>query len=126
MYISTILIRFIGLIFLAVGLSALNRKFITAVMNEAEKSPALFWLMGLVTVMTGAIIIAFYGAWSCAWQVFITVIGYLFLIKGAVIMIFPKFIWAIYKRIKGSGWLALRGLLVTIIGLLLVYMGFFA
>ena len=85
----TILAEILGAVFVLVGISVLNKKYFSSVMNDLKNSKGLTWTVGVITFVAGAVTVGLYNVWSSDWQVAITIIGWLMVIKGAFITLFP-------------------------------------
>lgn len=123
MNVTSVLAKSLGAVLLVCGATALNEKTVAAIFDGMENSKALLWLMGLVAFIIGAGTLAVHSVWSRDWTLTLTVIGWLALIKGASIMLFPNAILSFYKRVKTGPILTLSGVVVIILGLFLLSEG---
>ena len=121
-----VLARISGIMCLLVGLTALNKKFIGAVISEFESSKVLFWSAGFTAALLGSILLALYSTWNAHWQVLLTILGWLALLKGILIMLFPGWLMSVYKKLKTSGIIMFSGIIGILFGLVLLYKGFIA
>lgn len=121
-----ILARFFGIFLLIIGLSTLNKKSFTSIIDGLMNNKVLFWLTGLLALTIGAAVLALYSGWSADWRVVITVIGWLALIKGSIIMLFPDALATFYKKLRISGIFYVTGTVAILIGAFLLYIGFIA
>ena len=120
-----VMARIAGVMCVAISLSVFNRKSMSAIINELEGSRALFWFVGFVAALIGAISLAFYSTWSAHWPVLITILGWLSLLKGLAIMLFPgSTAHSFYRKFKDSGIVMFSGLISLIVGIILLYKGF--
>ena len=126
MDVAVVLARVWGVACVVVGLSLLNRKNIGAVVSGLESSRALFWLTGFVTVVLGAVSLAVYGAWDGGWQVLLTILGWLALIKGVAITLWPSSLMSFYRKFKVESLAPISGAIALVIGIILLYVGFVA
>lgn len=78
---TIVLARISGIMCLLIGLSVLNKKYMSAITNELENSKALFWFLGFMAVLIGAVTLEFYSTWSLHWPVLITILGWAALLK---------------------------------------------
>jgi hypothetical protein len=76
-----------------------------------------------MAVIIGMILITFHNVWVKNWTTVITVIAWISLIKGIMLIAFPKFI-SLFKDVYKNNFI--WGLVVIIIGLVFGYLGFFA
>ena len=122
---TIILARISGIMCLLIGLSVMNKSFMSSVIDDILNSKALFWFIGFVAVMIGAIVLAFYSTWSVHWQVLLTIIGWLALLKGTAIMLFPGSMnHAVYRKLKTSSIIMVSGIIAILFGIILLYKGF--
>lgn len=59
------------------------------VTDEFCKSPALIYLGGLFALLFGLLVVLTHNLWIAGWQVIITVLGWLSLVKGAWLILAP-------------------------------------
>ena len=59
------------------------------VIEEFSKSVALCYLGGFVALLFGIIILHFHNSWEAHWTVIITILGWISVVKGAALIIFP-------------------------------------
>jgi hypothetical protein len=126
MNVATVLAEVIGAAFILVGLTTLNKKYITAVLSDLEKSKGLTWLTGVVTFLLGAITLGLYNTWSSDWQVVITIIGWLMVLKGAFITLLPNTSMKFYRKVGSNAVVVVAGVVAIVIGLVLFSIGFTA
>ena len=75
-------------VIVAAGL-LLNTPAYQRVFEEIFESPALAYLGGLLALITGLVILALHHAWSADWTLIVTLIGWLALIKGSLLAVWP-------------------------------------
>ena len=125
---SIFIARIFGLCYLILGAGfVFNRKAFGQVIDDFCKNAALVIYGGLVSLVIGVVIILTHNVWVANWTVIITIIGWLALIKGIWIIVFPntvpKFIQA-YK--KNENLLIVNPIVILILGAVLTFFGFFA
>lgn len=128
MPLSLFLAKIIGPVTLVIGIGLLfNLRTYQVLMEDFAKSPALIYLGGVAALFLGAWILSRHNIWVANWSIVITIIGWLSLIKGALLLIFPralgKFL-GVYQKNKGL--LALHSVVVIFIGMILTFFGYFA
>jgi hypothetical protein len=121
---TIVLARICGIMCLLIGLSVMNKNLMTTMINELENSKALFWFVGFVAALIGAVTLAFYSTWSLHWPVLITILGWLALLKGIAIMLFPASLSPVYRKFKASGIIMFSGIIALLVGAVLLYKGF--
>ena len=121
---TMILAQALGLILFIVGIGMLTRrKFVSEAIENAVQNPGTLFLMGIVALIIGALMVTTQAAWY-GWQVVITLIGWAALLKGLLIILFPGSMATLYRKCAKPDMIVIWGVLVTIIGLFLVWAGF--
>ena len=125
---SVFIARIFGLCYLLVGAGFLfNRKAFKQVMADFCKNAALVFYGGILALVIGVVIILTHNVWVANWTVIITIIGWLALIKGIWIIVFPntvsKFMQAYQKN---ENLLMVHSIGALIFGAVLTFFGFFA
>ena len=111
-----------GITFTVMGLSLFfNKKMSQALMEEVTKNGALLWTMGFMTLTLGAILVVLNNVWTSGLELFVTIVGWLTLLKGIFIMVFPASTISMYKKYKDGNMLALGGAVIFVLGLILLY-----
>jgi hypothetical protein len=123
MDISIFLARLLGL-YLLIVIPAVyfNRHLMTKMMKELDDNVAAVYLSGFLNLILGLLVVLSHNVWSGDWRVLITVIGWIGIIKGLIRLYFPEKLPALVRA--GSSWLTTSCLLFFLIGVFLVYKGF--
>ena len=120
---STIaLVHVLGIIFFVVGICViLNKKNLSIALEEITHNKGLLWVWGFVVIVLGAVLVAFNNTVPGSHlPLLVTIIGWLSVLKGACILIFPSSTVAAFYKIFNKGWILITGGIVAIvIGLLL-------
>jgi uncharacterized membrane protein len=88
---SIFLAKLIGPFALAMGIGVLvNRAAIGSVLDEFNRSRALMFIAGIITLPAGLAIVLTHNVWAADWRVLITVFGWLAAITGAFRIIAPQ------------------------------------
>jgi hypothetical protein len=125
MEITTILVRFFGILFAVFGFSMIiNRKGTAAALTGLIKSQGLLWLTGLITLVLGSVFVALCNGWDSGLGLIVAIVGWLALIKGVFILFFPSAAAALYRRFVTDGMLVFCGVIAFILGLVFLYWGF--
>jgi hypothetical protein len=91
-------------------------------MDELTQSKVVMWLGGLVALIVGAVFVVLNGnAWTSGLSLLVAVIGWLALLKGIFLILFPKTAGSFYKKVNKSGVYTWGGLIVLILGLILIF-----
>lgn len=122
---STIaLAHLLGIIFLVVGICVvLNKKNISAAIEEIISNKGLLWIWGFVIIFFGAVLIAFNNyVPGSRLSLLVAILGWLGIIKGACILVFPSSaVAAFYKKFNKSWILITGGIIAIIVGLILLF-----
>lgn len=125
---SVFIARIFGLCYLIIGAGFMfNRKVFQRVMEDFCKNAALLFYGGVLAFVIGVVIILTHNVWVANWTVIITIVGWIGLIKGIWIIVFPntvsKFMQAYQKN---ENLLMVHSIGVLIFGAVLTFFGFFA
>ena len=122
MHIANKLAILAGSAFLVVGLSLFINPYVSTAMNDLVNNQGLLWVTGLVTFVMGTVMLALYNTWSKSWRVLVTIIGWLAVIKGAVLMLFPQ-VMTLYVNFLSNTTLILSGIYAIVLGGLFLVLG---
>ena len=123
MNIANTLAVLMGSALVIVGITLFNKSYFNAVVTDLANSKGLLWLTGFITFVMGMVIVALYNVWSADWRVLVTVLGWLTVIKGALIMLFPSGMMLFYRRFLSNHLLTFSGIYAVILGALLLFLG---
>jgi uncharacterized protein YjeT (DUF2065 family) len=128
MEVSIFIAKLIGLIYLVIGLGLIfNPKYYHKMFNDLLNDAPLTYISGMLALVIGLLFVIFHNIWLGSWVVVITVFGWLALVKGVLLLVFPKAMKKFSKGLfKTSNVLMLDGFIGLIFGLVFVYFGFFA
>lgn len=112
--------------YLAVGIGILiNHDFYKKLFEDFSENAFALYLGGIAALVIGYLIVAFHNTWTKDLSVIITIIGWIALIKGILILIRPAIMVTLTKAmVKKEGFLKIEAVAVIIIGLALSYLGF--
>ena len=114
--------RILAVTYIAAGIAALSGKIsFQEMVAEFERSPGLTFISGFVTLILGMILVEYHNLWVNDWRVLITVVGWLSLLKGILLIAFPGYMKAFrgwYKNTK------IWGVLMLALGILFAWFGF--
>ena len=124
MELSILIAKIISVIYIASGIAILTGTFkISDFVNEFEKSPTLTFLSGCIGIIFGMILVNYHNIWVKNWTVIITIISWIMLIGGVLVVIVPGALIYMKKLIKDN---RLWGVFMLLFGLVLGYFGFIA
>lgn len=117
MELSILVAKVLSLIYLSMGIAVfagtINFKDIV---HDLVNSPALTFISGAIGIAVGVILVSYHNIWVLEWNLLITLIGWLFLIGGVIVVIFPKAL--LFYEIKSNRTL---GAMMSVIGLIFGY-----
>lgn len=126
MVLSFFLAKLMGLLMLIVGLAATaNKELIPKIVKEISKNYALLIFSGFILTLFGLIIILSHNVWTSDWRMLITIMGWLILLKGLFRLFAPDDVAKFISKMNDF-WFATARLICVIIGIYLIYIGFFA
>jgi hypothetical protein len=112
-----------GSAILIVGITVFNKSYFNAVMTDLANNKGLLWVTGLITFVLGMVIVALHNVWSADWRVLVTLLGWLTVIKGAVIVLLPSRMILFYRRVLSNHLLTYSGIYALVLGGLLLFLG---
>lgn len=122
---TIILAKIFGLYLLGVGIALmLNPERFTRIYKEMVRNESILLLGAIFALIFGAFIISVHNIWIWDWPVLITVLGWISLIKGLMLLFFSDFgqrFAFLYNR--PSSFYRAIGIFWTVVGLFLVYQG---
>ena len=124
MTISSFLAQVLGIIFLVVGISiVLKKKYAIAAVDEITHNKGLLWLCGFSALAMGAVMVVLNNFWTTGLPLFITVLGWLAILKGAFLLLLPEYTASLYRKINKGGIFIAAGFVCFILGLIMIYVG---
>ncbi len=122
---SILIAKMVAVFYVAVGLGILfNHVYFKKMINEMMKSAGFFYLGGIMALLAGFLIVNFHNVWVWDWTVIITVLGWLALLKGILLLLAPQVLVVFARLFTNILWVA--GVFALVMGGVLGYFGFFA
>ena len=122
MELSILVARMATFVYLAAGVAALsgtlNFKKLAADLN---RSSGLTFISGFMTLIAGVALVQYHNLWVKNWTVLVTIIGWACLVKGMMLIVYPKYL-SNFKPVYKNG--KLLGILMLVLGLVFGYFGF--
>ena len=118
--------QIVGLFMSIVSVGVLiNAATYRQIIEEFTKNPALCYLGGILALFFGIFILMFHNAWEDSWATIITILGWLSVIKGALLIVYPNIYSQLSNWIPKSGkWITYMGVVYLLLGLFLTVKGF--
>ena len=77
-----------------------------------------------MTAVIGLLIVIYHNRWTKSWAVLITILGWLALIKGILLIAFPQFVHSLSERMLTDFGSRIFPYVALCLGLLFAYFGF--
>ena len=124
---SVFLAKLIGayMVIVATGI-LINRKIYQRLMEDFSKSPALAYIGSALSLIIGILIVLVHNVWVLGWPVIITIFGWLALLKGIILVIFPGSVVKLTQIYQKKECLLTVNLIIfLLLGIILVVRGYF-
>lgn len=127
MVLSLLLAKVFGMLYLVAGLGMLiNRAHYRQLVGKFATNHMLAFYGGAAALVTGMFMVLFHNVWA-GWEVIITLIGWIALVKGVLLILFPKAMLGLCQMFtKNDSVFVLWSVCTLILGLVLCYFGFVA
>ena len=115
-----------SLVYLTIGIGILiNSDFYKKLFTDFIESAVSLYFGGVMALVIGYLIVAFHNTWTADLSVIITILGWIALIKGILILVRPKLMIAMTIAImKNEKFLKIEAVVIIIMGLALSFLGF--
>ncbi len=125
MELSILVARIIAVVYLSASLGGfLSGDYYRRLWDDMYKNAALTYLMGFLAVIVGFLMVHYHNRWVGDWTVLITIIGWLSLAKGIVIIVLPKYFQRATASFRTEMFLTISPYGTLAMGLLFAYFGF--
>ena len=116
-----------GIIYCSLGIGAvINDNFYEDIFNGFGENLSLAYINGFFAVIAGYLLITFYNVWALELPIIITILGWMALFKGIVLLIAPKKMLGFTRNImKNKKFLAMHRVMILIMGIGFLYIGYF-
>ena len=122
MELSFLVAKIIAILYISAGIAALSGKItFSKIVEDFEKSQGLTFISGFITLIIGMLLVTYHNIWVKNWTVLITIIGWVSLLKGVMLIAFPQSISSFKRWYKNT---RIWGIFMIIVGLLFGYFGF--
>jgi hypothetical protein len=117
--------QFFSLVYLSIGVGMIfNREFYKKMFGDFVGNASILYLGGVMALVVGFLLVTFHNTWAACPSTIITVLGWLALIKGIVILVQPKALISLTKALVASDkFMTIEMVLVIVIGILFSYFG---
>ena len=120
---SIFFVKFMGyFMFLTGSALFLSKETRTAMLENMKNNESFLMVMGYITLLIGLPIVILHNVWELSVLGLVTLMGWVMLIKGFVFLAKPSMV---KKRELSEKKSKIRGLIVALIGLGLMYCGYY-
>ena len=124
MELSLFLARVYGLFFLLVSIGLLvNKKSFVSLLKKMQNDLTIL-IAGIIALGIGSAQVVAYDVWAFSWEGLITLIGWVSLIKGILILFVPGYIENFAKTAVKDNWYTAAFIVGILIGIYLLYVGY--
>ena len=122
MDISVVIAQALGIFFVVAGIAMIvSSKSVVTAIGQSVENKGLLFVWGLLALLVGAVVVVLNNAWTSGLPLIITILGWLAVVKGAFILIFPGAAVSLYRKFNKSGMIAFCGVVALLIGIALLY-----
>jgi uncharacterized protein YjeT (DUF2065 family) len=127
MELSIFIAKIYGIVMTTMGLGLLlNIDYYKKVFADMMKDTTCIFMGGLLAITIGTVILLTHNVWEWSWVVLITLFGVLGVVKGFLLLVFPKSLRFFESWFKSKNFLIATGFGSLVLGLVITYFGFFA
>lgn len=88
---SLLLARLLGPLYLVVGVGLLlNQSYYRDMFRNLQSGGVFYYLSGALALMFGVAVLLFHNLWVADWRVILTILGWLGVAKGVLLLVFPQ------------------------------------
>jgi len=125
MELSELIAKIVSVIYLSAALGAvLNKDYYRRILDDLFQNAALTYLMGFTALILGSLMVNYHNSWTKDWTVLITILAWLALVKGVLIVAFPKFVQRYSRPFLGETGIKFVPYVAAFLGLVFGYFGF--
>ena len=122
---SILIAKIISVIYLSFGVGLIfDTSFYKKGIEKLLDSASFTILAGMIAVIIGIVIIEFHNIWEKNWTIVITIVGWIALIKGILLLTFPKSMVFFKPMFQLENLYKFLAPLVILFGLIFAYFGF--
>lgn len=126
MDVSHFLAKVMGIYFFLAGLLLVFRhNYIREVVNDYFDSPALMMYGGAINLIFGLLVVLSHNVWEMNWQIIITLVGCLMLLKGIMHWFFPEAASSLSTKVAQGSAFVYLSIVIMLLGIYLTYIGYF-
>ncbi|MFA6931171.1 MAG: hypothetical protein WCT05_12665 [Lentisphaeria bacterium] len=125
--ISITVARILGLLYLSVAIGSIFRKdYFRDILKSFSENALLAYFSGFIALVLGGLLVHLHNEWTTDWTVLITIVGWIALLKGIVLLAYPNITRLFLPLLLLKHGLSFIPWLCAALGLCFCYFGFFA
>lgn len=125
MDLSIFVAQLAAIIYLAIGVGILvDKKYYSKLFEGFIKDMTAMYLGGFVALAVGFSLVTFHNDWVKSWEVLVTILGWLALIKGVMLLAFPTTFIKMAKPWLKAKYFGSFAFVAVVLGLVFGYFGF--
>lgn len=115
-----------SVVYVVVGIGMIvNPAFYRKMFSDFIENGGVLYMGGIMALVVGVLLVIFHNTWTKDWSVIITIIGWMALIKGVVILILPKAMISLARSIlQSNAFMKIEAVIAIVVGVLFAYLGF--
>lgn len=123
---SLLIAQILGPIYVVISLGMLmNKGHYTNVFNDFIKSDALMYIGGVMAMAIGLLIVQAHNVWVKDWTVLVTIVGWIAVLKGVMLFVFPGVMKKQTKAMMKGNMLQVASIVALVLGSAFTYFGYF-
>lgn len=127
MDLPTFVAQVAALVYLSIGIGMLvDKAYYKKLFDDIFKDTSAIYLGGFMALIAGFAIVTYHNVWEQSWVVLVTIIGWLALVKGVLLLAFPSSFLAWSKSLFGPKNMGTYSFIILVLGLVFGYFGFVA
>ena len=127
MDVSILLARLIGPLYLVAGIGLLlNRDHYREMLRSLPANSLLYYLSGFLALIFGLAILQFHNLWVADWRVILTLLGWLGVAKGVLLLVLPQAAMRLTASLTHGSLLLGSAVVALLLGNWFCYVGYAA
>ena len=125
MELSVLIAKILAVIYVSAALGAMfSANYYRRLIDDLFNNAGLTYVSGFLALMVGFLIVTYHNLWGRDWTVLITIVGWLALTKGVLLIAFPEFVRSYSRPVFAGRGLKVFPYIAMALALLFGYFGF--
>lgn len=127
MNLSVFVAQLAAIVYLSIGVGMLlDKKYYKKLLDGVMKDMTALYLGGFMALIVGYALVTYHNDWVKSWEVLVTILGWLALVKGVMFLAFPTTMLDLTKSWVNGKFLSVYAFGAIVLGLVFGYFGFVA